>query len=375
MKSNLPENWSEVKFGNPQYFTILSSGINKFKGGKKYLSTESIQGTKINKIEGVITFNDKPSRANMQPVLNSVWFAKMQGTVKVYSFDEKNSEEINEYILSTGFSGIKVNHKLISPKYLRLILLSNDFNEIKNKLSTGSTQRGINNQSIKTISLIIPPLPTQQKIVSILERVEQAKEMRKEADGLTKDFLKSVFVMMFGNPIKNTKEWPLKKFQDIIKLRRGFDLPVQDRAKGKYKLLASNGIIDSINKFKVIGPGLVTGRSGTIGKVNYTEENYWPLNTTLYSEDLHGNNPLYLLYFLEIYKLKRFVRGTGVPTLNRNLFHNEMIIYPPLSLQQKFASIVKKVEQIKEQQKHSKEQVDNLFNALMQKAFKGELIC
>ena len=86
-------------------------------------------------------------------------------------------------------------------------------------------------------------------------------------------------------------------------MRRGFDLPIQDRAEGKYPLLASNGIIDSIKEYKVIGPGIVTGRSGTIGKVNYVEENYWPLNTTLYSEELHGNNPLYLLYFLQRFNL------------------------------------------------------------------------
>jgi len=224
------------------------------------------------------------------------------------------------------------------------------------------------------IKIPLPPLPTQQKIVSILEKAEQAKEWREEADVLTKEFLKSVFMDMFGDPIGNTKKWPLKKFEEVVRLRRGFDLPVQDRTAGKYPLLASNGVIDSISEFKITGPGIVTGRSGTIGKVNYVKDNYWPLNTTLYSEDLHGNNCLYLLYFLRIYNLERFVRGTGVPTLNRNLFHNEMVIYPPLPLQQKFASIVKEVESMKEQQKYSKEHLDKLFNVLMQKAFKGELI-
>ena len=253
-------------------------------------------------------------------------------------------------------------------------MTSQDFNELKDKLCTGSTQRGINNQAIETISLIIPPLPIQQKIVSILEKAEKLKEWRKESDKLTDNFLKTVFLEMFGDPIKNNKKWPLKKFEELVRLRRGFDLPVQDRTRGKYPLLASNGVIDYINEYKVSGPGIVTGRSGTIGEVHYIDTNYWPLNTTLYSEDLHGNDPLYLLYFLKLYNLGRFIRGTGVPTLNRNLFHNEMVLYPPLPLQQKFASIVKEVEAMKDQQKHSKEQINNLFNALMQKAFRGELI-
>ena len=90
----LPDGWKEVELGNQEYFTILSSGIDEFKDEKNYLSTESIKGTKINKIEAIITYEDRPSRANMQPVLNSVWFAKMKATLKVYSFDEKNKEEI-----------------------------------------------------------------------------------------------------------------------------------------------------------------------------------------------------------------------------------------------------------------------------------------
>ena len=92
MKTKLPEGWKEVELGNPGYFTILSSRINKFKGEKEYLSTESVQGTKIKKVECVVTYKDRPSRANMQPILNSVWFAKMQATLKVYSFDEENKE-------------------------------------------------------------------------------------------------------------------------------------------------------------------------------------------------------------------------------------------------------------------------------------------
>src|SRR3989344_3991044 len=168
--------WKEVELGDCEYFTILSSGINEFKGEKEYLSTESVKGTRIEKTECVISYEDRPSRANMQPILNSVWFAKMQATLKVYSFDKENEEEISKYILSTGFAGIKINEKLVSSKYLRLIITSPDFNELKDKLCTGSTQRGINNQAIGTISLIIPPLPTQQKIVSILEKAENVKE-------------------------------------------------------------------------------------------------------------------------------------------------------------------------------------------------------
>jgi type I restriction enzyme, S subunit len=224
------------------------------------------------------------------------------------------------------------------------------------------------------IKIALPPPPTQKKIVSILEKAEAAKELRKEADELTNDFLKSVFLEMFGDPITNSMNWPKKQIIEIIKLRRGFDLPTHKRSDGKYPVMASNGLHSYHNEYKIRGPGIITGRSGTIGEVHYVNDEYWPLNTALYSEDMNNNNPLFLLYFLRFFKLKRFVRGAGTPTLNRNLVHAEYSGLPPISLQNKVASIVKQVETLKDQQKHSKNQIDNIFNVLMQKAFKGELI-
>ena len=63
------------KLGDKYYFEILSSGIESFNDEKEYLSTESIQNTKIKKIECKIKYTNRPSRANMQPLLNSTWFA------------------------------------------------------------------------------------------------------------------------------------------------------------------------------------------------------------------------------------------------------------------------------------------------------------
>ena len=110
----------------------------------------------------------------------------------------------------------------------------------------------------------------------------------------------------------------IKNFEDIITLQRGFDLPKQNRINGSFPLIASNGVADKISVFKVNGPGVVTGRSGTIGNVFYINENYWPLNTTLYVKDFHGNNPKYIYYWLSTFDLSKYANGASVPTLNRN---------------------------------------------------------
>ena len=153
---------------------------------------------------------------------------------------------------------------------------------------------------------------------------------------------------MFGDPARNTQNRPTTDFINVVKMQRGFDLPVQDRQQdGDIPVFGSNGALDHHNIAKVYGGGVITGRSGTIGKVYYTEGDYWPLNTSLFSVDTHGNNIIFLAYLLMMYDLSRFTEGTGVPTLNRNKFHNKPIIDVPLEEQTVFANFVKQVDKSK----------------------------
>ena len=110
----------------------------------------------------------------------------------------------------------------------------------------------------------------------------------------------------------------IKNFEEIITLQRGFDLPKQDRDTGEHPLVSANGISDYINKYNVSGPGVVTGRSGTIGNVFYVKNDFWPLNTTLFVKDFHGNNVKYISYWLSRFDLIKYANGASVPTLNRN---------------------------------------------------------
>ncbi|MGC5426913.1 restriction endonuclease subunit S, partial [Aeromonas veronii bv. sobria] len=71
-----------------------------------------------------------------------------------------------------------------------------------------------------------------------------------------------------------------------------------------------------------------TGRSGSVGKVFFVNEDFWPLNTTLYVRDFHGNEPRFVFHLLNHFNLQRFAGGAGVPTLNRNDVHGESVFVP-----------------------------------------------
>ena len=101
-------------------------------------------------------------------------------------------------------------------------------------------------------------------------------------------------------------------------------MPKKQRTQGEYPLISSSGIIDNIHEYKVNGPGICTGRSGSVGATFYVENDFWPLNTTLYVKDFLGNDPRYCYWLLYGLDLKKFAGGTGVPTLNRNIVHEHV---------------------------------------------------
>jgi len=119
--------------------------------------------------------------------------------------------------------------------------------------------------------------------------------------------------------------WEIKPLGEVCTLQRGFDLPKRLRTEGKYPLVTSSGVSDTHIEAKVKGPGVATGRSGSIGEVYFIEDDFWPLNTALYVKDFHGNCPRYVWYLLQFFDLSRFASGAGVPTLNRNHVHGELV--------------------------------------------------
>ena len=156
--------------GDKNYFDILGSGIVSFDGIKDYLSTSSVNGSRIEYVEEEVSFRQRPSRANMQPIPNSVWFAKMKNTLKVLAADSYLCEQA---ILSTGYCGIH-SEKVISP-YLKQIILSTEFNNQKDRLAEGSTQEAINTSKVKNIQLYFPQsIHEQAKIAQVLATVDQA---------------------------------------------------------------------------------------------------------------------------------------------------------------------------------------------------------
>jgi type I restriction enzyme, S subunit len=134
--------------------------------------------------------------------------------------------------------------------------------------------------------------------------------------------------------------WERKTFKEFVQLQRGFDLTRSSMADGEFPVLGSNCIIGYHKEFKVEGPGVITGRSGTLGEVQYVDGKYWPHNTSLWVKDFKKNHPRFVYYMLQTLDLKSYNGGGAVPTLNRNNLDNIEVNVPPYPIQQKIAAIL-----------------------------------
>ena len=304
-----------------------------------------------------------------------------------------------KFIIDSHVTLLRPTERLIS-KYLCFYLRTAlGQKTLYNRCVSGSTnQIELSVSKLSKLKIPLPPLSTQKKIVSILEKAEQAKEWRKEADKLTTDFLKAVFMEMFGDPAKNPKKWELVETQEIFDMKLGKMLSAANYTGKNLKPYLRNinvqwGYLDLIDvkemdfdekefvKYKLKKGDILVCEGGEVGRTAiYNGE----IEECCYQNALHRLrikdnkiNSYYFVYFMTFAAkygliLKDTIQVT-IAHFTQDKFKKFQIMFPPIELQNKFASIVKEVESMKEQQKQSKEQIDNLFNVLMQKAFKGEI--
>ena len=169
-------------------------------------------------------------------------------------------------------------------------------------------------------------------------------------------------------------QWVKKPLKDVAPLQRGFDLPSDLIRPGEIPIVYSNGV----QKYHEVGmataPGLVTGRSGTIGKLHFIENGeYWPHNTSLWVTDFKGNVPRFVYYLYDSIGMDRFSSGSGVPTLNRNDVHAFSSPIPESpSEQQKIAECLSSVDELIAAQARKLDALKTHKKGLMQQLFPRE---
>ena len=112
-------------------------------------------------------------------------------------------------------------------------------------------------------------------------------------------------------------EWRDTTLGEFVTLQRGHDLTASDQRVGSVPVMGSAGPNGTHSEALAPGPGVVIGRSGaSVGRVHYSEADYWPHNTCLYVTDFLGNSPQFAYYLLQTLALARYNSGSAQPSLN-----------------------------------------------------------
>ena len=389
----LPDGWRETTLGE----------VSKFINGRAFKPSEwEEKGKLIIRIQDLTgSINDPHYTTNNYDskylVKKGDLLISWSATLDAYIW-EREDAWLNQHIFK-----VDENAEVIEKKFL-YYLVRKKIDSIK-RFTHGSTMKHITKKNFDSTKIQLPPLSTQKKIADMLEKAEKLKMWRAEADKLTDEFLKSTFVEMFGDPVKNPIGWKIIKLGEIGAVNSGLTLNGKRREnknnlfpylrvanvfRNKVDLSEIKKIHVSDNEIERFllkkNDVLIVEGHGNIEEIGRTA--VWKGEI---SNCVHQNHIIrarldekkiiseFLSYFLNMYGNHGYFSSksnttSGLNTINTNKIRNANVPLPPLPLQQKFAAIVQQVEQMRQYQQESKAHIDDLFNALMQKAFKGELV-
>lgn len=415
VEKDLPSGWKVVNLHDVLFFQE-GPGVRKHQfteNGIKLLNVRNIVENKliVDNTETYISEEEATTKYKHFLVDEGDLIIASSG-IKVEYFHKKIAFAKNEDLpLCMNTSTIRfkaLDNKVIDVKYFRYFLMTSLFTTQVQFHITGSAQLNFGPTHLKKMKVVLPPLPVQKKIVSILEKAEKLKEWRKEADELADEFLKSTFLEMFGSPGKNEMEWnliPLEKvcseiyryptFYGIDYIEKGtpivrisnilpdgpldpdvsnyvfFDSKINN--KFPRTILEFNDIVMAVR-----GDGSTAKRIGLVNTFNLVGANISP-NLLRIKADGFNLNPIYLFHFMTSYGGQLLLQKSVTRTAKKNITAGNVkkisIPIPPMLLQKKFATLVEDTKKMQVNQKQSQNALDSLFHALMQKAFRGELVC
>ncbi|APM39555.1 restriction endonuclease subunit S [Clostridium kluyveri] len=284
--------------------------------------------------------------------------------------------------------------------YLYYYLKSGSVQNKIRVMASGCAQPNISPDQILSIKVLVPLLQSQKKIVQVLEKAEKALEKKKEAIRLLNDLIKSRFIEMFGDPVKNTKGWPKGRIVDVIVKTQYGTGNKADEQNGKYKILRMNNITYNgewdFSSMKYVDLDEKDQEKYLVskGEVLFNRTNSKELvgKTAVYKEQEPMAYAGYLVkaipnekangVFIATYMNTKYIKSklfnmakniVGMANINAEEFKKIDIYIPPIELQNQFADFINQVDKLKFKMEESLKELENLFNSLMQKAFRGEL--
>lgn len=347
----------------------------------RYIDLSSVdKDKKIISIENVPTINpdEAPSRARQLVKAKDVLVATVRPNLNGVAIVP---DELDGATASTGYCVLRPGNSSLDSRYLYNWVKTNSFVEDMIKKATGANYPAVSDRIIKESEIPLPPLSEQKRIAAILDKADSLRSKNQQAIQLADQFLRAVFLEMFGDPVTNPKGWEIKPFGEMVKNLDGKRIPVKasDRAvtNGKYRYYGASGIIDYVDDYIFDERTLLIGEDGANLLARSTpiafivEGKYW-VNNHAHVLAENGNLPLeYLMFSINMRSIAAYVTGSAQPKLNQEMLNKIPIQIPNQHHLDKFVKLIGTVSNLNGNL--SAVPSEFLFNSLSQKAFAGEL--
>ncbi|GCD12770.1 restriction endonuclease subunit S [Clostridium tagluense] len=269
------------------------------------------------------------------------------------------------------------NKKVYSSKYLAYVMLQNRERLID--LANSAVVPIINKTRFSEFKVNIHATKEEQKeIVELLDKSQSLIDKRKaQLEGLD-ELVKSRFIEMFGYPVKNPMGWEVKLLGEVCEMKAGKNIKASDihneNLGNFYPCYGGNGLRGYVEQYSHEGNIPLIGRQGALcGNVKYAQGKFYATEHAVATQSKVEMNSYWLYFLLSQLDLNKLSTGAAQPGLTIGSLNLVEIPISPIFMQNKFEKLAKQVDKLKFEMQKSLTQLENNFNVIMQRAFKGEL--
>lgn len=274
---------------------------------------------------------------------------------------------------STEFHVLRPDQSKLDATYLFYMIWSNQFRTLGAASMFGAAgQKRVGSDFLKNFEIPLPPLAEQKRIAAILDKADAIRRKRQQAIQLADDFLRAVFLEMFGDPVTNPKGWEVKKWNEALTIVNGRNQKAVEDPIGQYPICGSGGYMAKANDWLTEANSVIIGRKGNINSPILMKERFWNVDTAfglVPNRNMLSHN--YLFFFCEFFDFERLNKAVTIPSLTKADLLQIEIPLPPIATQRILDQIIDKTDSMKE--KHAGNLEVDLFSSLSQKAFSGQL--
>ncbi len=355
--------WNPLKSNKVDSFSYIDlSSVDK---DKKCIVDNSVSS---------ILPNEAPSRARQVVQAGDILVSTVRPNLNGIALV---TEKFDGATASTGYCVLSPIEQLINSKYLYYWVQSSAFISDMTKKATGANYPAVSDKIIKESEIPLPPLPEQKRIAAILDKADAIRRKRQQAIQLADDFLRTVFLDMFGDIPAKKSDYQLQGCRGFVTASSGkSSTNVLSDKPTQIPIYGGNGINGFATECLYDEPVIVVGRVGQQCAItNITDGPSWVTDNAIVIRvlDTEAYNPFYLAHAFMHSPIRDVVTHLDLPFVNQSMILDTPIPLPPIALQNKFALIREKALRSRETLIHSATQSEKCFASLSQKAFAGEL--